>query len=173
MNSSQIHCKCLHGICTTAPTPRVSRALSARITEPSDSLTFLLQKLSIFPISIELCERCGLCNYRLRRGTKIPVASRKENSRSSIKYRRVSVPENIERTVELWNGGRRSPRDDCLVGEIDLMQRRISRRNEAEAPQGGRDAGNFARKLLSRTEARPQRSVVLPGSSSSPVYGRM
>ena len=68
----------------------------------------------------------------------------------------------------------RRKRDDCLAGEIDLMQRRISRQKvEEEAPQGGRDAGNFARKLLSRTEARPQRSVVLPGSSSSPVYGRM
>lgn len=29
--------------------------------------------------------------------------------------------------------------------------------------------GNFAGELLSRAEARPQRSVVLPGSSSSPV----
>ena len=43
---------------------------------------------------------------------------------------------------------------------------------EGGSPRRSRSR-NFARKLLSRTEARPQRSVVLPGSSSSPVYGRM
>lgn len=39
------------------------------------------------------------------------------------------------------------------------------RRDPLRPPRGG----NFAGELLSRAEARPQRSVVLPGSSSSPV----
>lgn len=59
----------------------------------------------------------------------------------------------------------------------DVVQRRRSEKErekerERGSPRRSRSR-NFARKLLSRTEARPQRSVVLPGSSSSPVYGRM
>lgn len=63
MNSSQIHCKCLHGICTTASPP--SFVLSARAVSYLDSLTSLLEE-----ISTDLVIRSEKTRYRRRNSTQ-------------------------------------------------------------------------------------------------------
>lgn len=188
MNSSQIHCKCLHGICTATPPP--SFALSARTRRLPDSST-----LPPFNPTSDRSPPLAAVHhylYRLNSSSKIglgpPVKSTRkilrkiffQKSFSTRRDRRRRDREAIENRERSSLGGRGSMEET----RGDVVQRRREKEGERErerekerererVPPRRSRSRNFARKLLSRTEARPQRSVVLPGSSSSPVYGRM